>query len=263
LSENKKRDTKISCDKKGCERECKKLKKGILTKCFLTLMCLMIGCGYLKIVSVAGESESADRYLSKSGMSVWAIETLDRDVRQYIADELRNSGGKEWKAYTDIQTVTVVNSEQDGVAFYITVFAFQAESDLRFYAVYESSTGIMPTGNDSIFLEVGDRFEPYEYGGQVWYKKTGDEGWIQGNMLAADCRTPESGSFSGRQLGNFQRKVLVKGCVYCYAAETSGDDNKITVEYTHTPPKENHETGIYITIVAVTLIAVLILRKRE
>ena len=79
-------------------------------------MCLMIGCGYLKIVSVAGESESADRYLSKSGMSVWAIETLDRDVRQYIADELRNSGGKEWKAYTDIQTVTVVNSEQDGVS---------------------------------------------------------------------------------------------------------------------------------------------------
>lgn len=239
------------------------MKKGILTKWFLTLMCLMIGCVYFRVVSAAEESGSTDRYLSKAGMSLWEIEALDRDIRQYIADDLRSSGGKEWKAYTDIQTLTVVNSEQDGVAFYITVYAFQAESDLRFYAVYESSTGIMPTGNDNILLGIGDRFGPYEYGGQVWYKKAGDEGWIRGSGLTADCRSLEGGCFTGRQLGNFRRKVLVKGCVYCYAAEKTGNDNKITVEYTYTPPEESHEIGIYITIVAVTLIIVWILRKRE
>jgi len=240
-----------------------KWKRSISAKVWIMLMCLTVGFSHIKTASAAKESDSAEEYLVKTGMSIQEIETLDDDARQFIADDLKSSGEKDWKINTDILTLTKTSSEQYTVAFYINVFAFRAESEHRIYAVYESSTGIMPTGKDSISLGLGDGFAPYAYGGQLWYKKAGDRSWAQGGGLTADRQTLEGGIFTGRQLGDFQQKMLVKGCVYCYANEGEGDGTKVTVDYTYNPPEKHSEVGLYIVIVAVTVIIVMILRKRE
>lgn len=235
----------------------------ILVKVMGLLICLAVIPNHLGLISAAKESESAEEYLMKTGMSLWEIEALDSDARQFIADDLRNSDGRNWRVNTNILTLTKTSSEQYTVAFYINVFAFQAGLNHRIYAVYESSTGIMPAENDRLFLGVGDGFMPREYGGRIWYKKAGDENWVQGGELAADCKTAEGGTFTGRQLGDFQGKMLVKGCVYCYAGEGTGDDNRVTVEYTYEPAKESNEVRLYVMIIAITIIVVLILRKSE
>lgn len=239
------------------------LKKRISAKVLTALMCLAVGFCHIKLAAGAKEPDSAEEYLANTGMSLQEINALDEDARQFIADDLKSSGGKDWKINTDILTLTKTSSEQYTVAFYINVFAFRAEEDHRIYAVYESSTGIMPTGKDSISLRMGDSFVPYEYGGRIWYKKAGDGNWIQGDRLTADYQTSEGGTFTGGQLGDFQRKMLVKGCVYCYANEGEGNDTKVTVDYVYKPPKEGNETMLYIMIVAATVIVVLILRRRE
>ena len=226
-------------------------------------MCLIAIFIHIRLTSVAKESDSAEEYLAKTGMAMQEIQAMDSDIRQFIADDLRNSGEKDWQIDTDILTLTKTSSEQYTVVFYINVFAFRSGSDHRIYAVYESSTGIMPAGNDSLFLGVGDSFIPCEYGGQIWYKKAGDEVWAQGGGLTADYQTGLGGTFSGRQLGDFQRKMLVKGCVYCYTHEGTGDDNRVTVEYTYKPPRKSNEAGFYCLIVAVTVVVVVILRRRE
>lgn len=238
-------------------------KKCILAKILTVLMCLAVGFSPVRITAAAKESDRAEEYLAETGMSIQEINALDEDARQFIADDLKSSGGKGWKINTDILTLTKTSSEQYTVAFYINVFAFRAEADHRIYAVYESSTGIMPTGNDSLSLWLGDGFAPYEYGGRIWYKKAGDGSWIQSDGLTANYQTSEGGTFTGGQLGDFQRKMLVKGCVYCYANEGGGNDTKVTVDYVYKPPKEGNETMLYIMIVAVTVIVVLILRRRE
>lgn len=237
--------------------------KRISIKVLTALMCLIITFGYLKITSAAKEPDRAEEYLLKTGMSAQEIDALDEDARQFIADDLRNAGEKEWKINTDILTLTKTSSEQYTVVFYINVFAFQAETEHRIYAVYESSTGIMPTGNDMLSLSMGDRFIPHEYGGRLWYKKVGADNWTQGGELTADRQTLAGGIFSGRQLGDFQKKMLIKGCVYCYAHEGDGAEPKVTVDYTYCPPQKSSEIGLYILIVTVTVVIVLILRKRE
>lgn len=241
----------------------KSLKAEISAKVLIALMCLTVGLWHMKIASYAKEPDSAEEYLAKTGMSVQEIETLDSDIRQFIVDDLRNSGVKDWKANKDILALTKTSSEQYTVVFYINVFAFQAESEHRIYAAYESSTGIMPAGNDSLSLCLGDRFSPDEFGGRNWYKRAGEGSWMQGGGLTADCRTAEGGIFTGRQLGDFQQKMLVKGCVRCYAKEGTGEDNRVTVEYTYCPSEENSEFWLYVMIVAVTVVVVLILRRRE
>lgn len=229
----------------------------------MTLMCLTVAGGLLKPAFAAKEPDSAEEYLAQTGMSAHEISTLDSDARQYIAEDLKSAGEKAWKVNTEIPALTATRCEQYTVAFYMTVCAFQAESELWVYAVYESSTGIMPTGDDSLSLQLGDSFAPYEYGGRMWYKKAGDEGWTRSDELAADRQPWGEGLFAGRQLGDFPRRMLVKGCVYCHAGEGMGSSNEIRVEYTHLPPKKNHESGLYVLIVAVTLIVVMILRGRE
>lgn len=240
-----------------------KLKKEILVKGLITLVCLLSVLDHTTVIAAAKEVVSAEEYLVKTGMSMQEIDTLDEDARQFIADDLKNSGEKDWKLNTDILTLTSTSSKEYTVAFYINVFAFRAGSDHRIYAVYESSTEIMPTGNDSLTMHLGAGFDPYEYGGRIWYKKAGDGSWVQGGGLTADHQTPEGGVFTGRQLGNFQKKMLVKGCVYCYAGQGEGSEAKVMIDYAYNPPKERNETGLYILIVAVTVVVVLILRKRE
>lgn len=237
-------------------------RRGILTKVLMTLMCLTAIRSPLKS-AFAAESDSAEEYLAGTGMAAHEIMALDSDARQYIADDLKSADGKDWKVNTEMPALTATRCEQYTVAFYMTVCAFQAESELRVYAVYESSTGIMPTGADSLSLSLGDGFTPYEYGGRMWYKKAGDERWTRGGELTADRQPWGAGLFTGRQLGEFQRKMLVKGCVYCYAGEGTGESDEIRVEYTHIPPKKSTGTGLYVMIVAVTLVVVLILRGRE
>lgn len=241
----------------------RKLRAEIPTKVLIVLMCLAVSFWHMKIVLVAKESDSAEEYLEKTGMPLSEIETLDSDVRQFIVDDLRDSGVRDWKINRDILTLARTSSEQYTVVFYINAFAFQAGEEHRIYAVYESSTGIMPVGNDSLSLCLGDSFSPNEYGGQIWHKKAGDGSWMQGDGLTVDYQTAEGGMFTGRQLGDFQRKMLVKGCVCCYAGEGTGEDNRVTVEYTYHPSKANNETGIYIMIVTVTVVVVLILRRQE
>lgn len=225
------------------------------------LMCLTIIFSCPRHVLAAQESAGTTDYLVKTGMSVQEIGVLDGDARQFIADDLRNSGESDWKINRDILTLTKTSSEQYTAVFYTNVFAFQAGSDYRIYVVYESSTWIMPVGNDSLFFGMGDGFVPREYGGRIWYKKAGDENWTLGGDLTADHQTQGGGLFTGRQLGDFQRKTLVKGCVYCHADEGAGTDNGVTMEYTHKPPKESSEITLYIMIVAITVIVVLILRR--
>lgn len=229
----------------------------------MTLMCLTVISGLWTIVSAAQETDSAEEYLAETGMTAHEISALDGDARRYIADDLKSAGGKDWKVDTELPVLTATHCEQYTVAFYMTVCAFQAGSELRVYAVYESSTGIMPTGDDSLSLRLGDSFAPYEYGGRMWYKKAGDERWTQGGELTAGHQSGEGETFTGRQLGDFQRKMLVKGCVYCYAGEGAGNSDEIHVEYTHVPPEKDNETRLYVMIVAVTLVVVLILRGRE
>lgn len=225
------------------------------------LMCLILLFSCRKSVFAAWESDSAADYLEKTGMQTQEIEAMDGDARQFIANDLRNSGERDWEINRDIQTLTKTSSEQYNIAFYINIFAFQAGTEHRIYAVYESSTGIMPEGNDSLFLGVGDGFVPHDYGGQIWYKKAGDGNWTQGGSLTADDRITGGGIFTGGQLGDFQQKMLVKGCVYCHADEGMGSDNRVTVEYTYHSPKESNEVGLYILIVVITVIIVLILRR--
>ncbi|MCM1214526.1 MAG: hypothetical protein NC331_03360 [Lachnospiraceae bacterium] len=236
--------------------------KRLWLKVIPALLCLIIVLGYPHSAAAAQESDSAEGYLEKTGMLAQEIEALDSDARQFIADDLRNSGA-DWKINRDILPLTRTRSEQYTVAFYINIFAFRAEEGHRIYAVYESSTGIMPAGNDSLFLGVGDGFAPYGYGGAIWYKKAGDRDWIPGGSLAADHRTALGGTFTGRQLGDLQQKMLIKGCVCCHAAEGIGHDSTVTVEYTYDPLKERNETGLYIMIVAVTVVVVLILRRDD
>lgn len=235
--------------------------KSIFIKIAIALLCLITVFGQRKFVCCAGGTVSTEEYLAGTGMSMQEIEALDSDARQFIAEDLRNSEGENWKVNTDILTLTRTDSEQYTVAFYINVFAFRSGSDHRIYAVYESSTGILPSENDRLFLGVGDGFAPQEYGGQIWYKETGGGAWVQGGRLTADAGTVEGGTFTGRQLGDFQRKTLVKGCVYCHAGEGTGDDNRVTVEYTYEPSEKNSEIGLYFLIVAVTVVIVLILRR--
>lgn len=240
------------------------MNKGIFTRAAIVLMCLLSGCGCFHLTAAAGELSGAEEYLSKTGLTAQEINALDMDIRQFIAEDLTGAGEGQWKVNRDVQSLTTVHSEPDAVAFYITVYVFQMETSFRFYAVYESSTGIMPVGNDSLSLNFGDRFAPLEYGGQLWYKKAGDENWTEGGRLSADRQTLEGAGFTGRQLGDFQRKMLIKGCVWCCAAEGEGNDARVIVDYIHKPPKENDEAGIYILIVAATVVVVLILRgKRE
>lgn len=236
------------------------LKKGIMALLFLAAV---FGSQEAEAVLAAEPAVSAEEYLTETGMSSQEIEILDSDIRQFIAGDLRDSGVENWKVDSDILALTKTSSQQYTVVFYINVFAFQGDSEHRVYAVYESSTGITPVGNDSLFLRLGDRFSPYEYGGRVWYKKVGDGNWTQGGGLTADYRTAGGGTFTGRQLGDFQQKMLVKGCVCCYAGEGTGEDNQVTVEYTYCPAKESNDTWLYIMIVAVTVVVVLILRRRE
>lgn len=234
-------------------------KRNILVK--MTLMCLTLLLGCREPVFAAGESDRAADYLERAGMLAQEIEAMDGDARQFIASDLKNSGQKGWEINRDILTWTKISSEQYNIAFYINVFAFQAGTEHRIYAVYESSTGIMPEGNDSLFLGVGDGFAPREYGGRIWYKRAGDGNWTQGGELAADGRVTGGGMFAGGQLGDFRQKMLVKGCVYCHADAGTGSDRRVTVEYTYHPPKERSEAGLYILTVVVTVIIVLILRK--
>lgn len=231
----------------------------------MTLLCLAagFGCSGIEAVLAAEPSVSAEEYLAETGMPSQEIEILDSDIRQFIADNLRDSGLENWKVDRDILALTKTSSQQYTVVFYINVFAFQGGSEHRVYAVYESSTGITPVGNDSVSLRLGNHFSPYEYGGRMWYKKTGEGNWVQGGELTADYRTAGGGTFTGGQLGDFQQKMLVKGCVCCYAGEGSGEDNQVTVEYTYCPAKGNNDTWLYIMIVAVTVVVVLILRRRE
>lgn len=238
-------------------------KQSVSVKRFIIFMCLVVAFNHSKLLSAAKEPDRTGEYLAKTGMSLQEIDALDEDARQFIADDLRSSGVKDWRINKDILALTKTSSEQYTVAFYINVFAFQAGSEHRIYAVYESSTGIMPTGNDSLSLSLGNSFIPYEYGGRLWYKKAGEDNWIQGGGLTADRQTLAGGTFTGRQLGDFQKKTLIKGCVYCYANEGNGDEAEVTVDYTYNPPKESSEAGLYILIVTVTVIVVLILRKRE
>lgn len=245
----------------------KKRNKNVINKGIIVLLCLAAVSRCPKPAFAAeptnSASDSAKEYLAETGMPLQEIEILDSDIRQFIADDLRESEIESWKVDRDILALTKTSSQQHTVAFYINVFAFQGESEHRIYAVYESSTGIMPVGNDCLFLCPGDRFSPYEYGGRIWYKKTGEGNWMQGGGLTADCRTAEGGTFTGRQLGDFRQKMMVKGCVCCYAGEGTGEDNRVTVEYTHCPSKETDEIWLYVMIVAVTVIVVLILRRRE
>lgn len=232
-------------------------------RALMMLMCLTVICSFWKPAFAAEETGSAEEYLEDTGMSAHEINALDSDVRRYIAEDLKSAGGKDWKINTEIPTLTATHCEQYTVAFYMTVCAFQAESELRIYAVYESSTGIMPVGEDSLSLRLGDSFTPCEYGGRMWYKRAGDERWTRGGELTAGQQSLEGGTFAGRQLGDFQRKMLVKGCVYCYAVEGTGSGRDVNVDYTHIPPRQNHEIGLYAMIVAATLVVVLILRRKE
>lgn len=227
------------------------------------LLCLTAIFGCRESACAADASDSAEEYLAKTGMSLQEIEILDSDIRQFIADDLKNAAVENWEVNRDILALTMTSSQQYTVVFYINVFAFQAGSEHRIYASYESSTGIMPVGNDSLSLCLGDRFSPGEFGGRNWYKKAGEGDWVQGGGLTASSRTTEGGTFTGRQLGDFQQKMLVKGCVCCYAKAGTGEDSSVTVEYTYCPPKENSEIRLYIMIVAVTVVVVLILRRRE
>lgn len=243
----------------------KKGKRHVLKKRIMALLCLaaVFGRPEAEAVLAAEPSVSAEEYLAETGMSLQEIEILDSDIRQFIAGDLRDSGIENWKADRGILALTKTSSQQYTVVFYINVFAFQGGSEHRVYAVYESSTGIAPVGNDSLSLRLGDRFSPYEYGGRMWYKKTGEGNWTQGGGLTADYRTAGGGTFTGGQLGDFQQKMLVKGCVCCYAGEGTGEDSQVTVEYTHCPTRENNDAWLYIMIVAVTVVVVLILRRRE
>ncbi|MCM1541076.1 MAG: hypothetical protein NC121_07430 [Blautia sp.] len=241
----------------------RRVKKRALIKAGMALLCLTIIFSHWKLAAAAGEPDNVKEYLEKTGMSAQEVEALDGDARQFIADDLRRSGESGWKVNRDVQTLTKTSSEQYTVVFYISILAFQAGEEHRIYAVYESSTGIVPVGNDSLFLGLGDRFTPCEYGGQTWYKKAGDGNWTPGSSLNADRQISGGGIFTGRQLGDFQRKTLVKGCVCCHADGGTGDDNRVTVEYTYAPAKEGGETGLYIMIVAVTAVVVLILRGKE
>ena len=229
----------------------------------MALMCLLSGCGIFQFTADAKELSDAEEYLLQTGLSTQEIDALDRDVREYIAEDLKGSEGGQWRVNRDIQILTAAHSEPCSVAFYINVYAFVSDRVFRFYAVYESSTGIMPMGNDSLFLETGTRFTPLEYGGQLWYKKAGGENWVRGGRLNADSQTSGGAAFTGRQMGDFQRKMLVKGCVWCCAAVEENGEAKVTVEYTYEPPGENREAGIYILAAAVTIVVVLILRGRR
>ena len=224
------KDTIIDFSTRQNAQTGKKLKAKTSVKILMALMCLTVSFWHMKIVSVAKESDSAEEYLEKTGMSLLEIEAMDSDARQFIVDDLRNAGVTDWKINRDIQALTKTSSEQYTVVFYINVFAFQAGAEHRIYAVYESSTGIMPVGNDSLSLCLGDSFSPDEYGGRIWHKRAGDGNWMQGGGLAVDYQTAEGGVFTGRQLGDYQRKMLVKGCVCCYAGEGTGEDNRVTVE---------------------------------
>lgn len=249
----------------------KEMKNSIFTmvRVIMVFLCLAAVCRCTGHVSDAKETESAADYLVKTGMSLQEIEVMDSDVRRFIADDLRcadnlkNTDEPGWIIDRNIPTLTKTGSEQNTAAFYINVYAFRAGMEYRIYAVYESFTGIMPDGNDSLFLGVGDGLAAREYGGRIWYKKAGDEAWTQGGGLAANHRTQRGGTFTGGQLGDFRRKMLVKGCVYCHAGEGAGNDTMVTVEYTHRPSKGGGETWLYLLIVTVTVVVVLILRKRE
>lgn len=234
--------------------------KGIVALLSLAVVC---GCPKAEAALAAASSVSAEEYLEGTGMSSQEIGILDSDIRQFIADDLRDSGVKSWETDRDVLALTKTSSQQYTVVFYINVLAFQGGSEHRIYAVYESATGIMPAGKDSLSLCLGDHFSPYGYGGRIWYKKSGEESWTQGGGLAADHQTVECGIFTGRQLGDFQQKMLVKGCVCCYAGEGTGEENRVTVEYTYCPAKGNNDTWLYVMIVAVTVVVVLILRRRE
>ncbi len=258
-----KENASVGLETQHAVRPDKKPAQNFFMKAWKFLLFLTVFICYIGSMAVAKGNESTKEYLENTGMPTQEIEALDYDVRQFIVDDLRGSGKNDWKINTDILALTKTDAEQNRVVFYINVYAFQKDSEHRIYAVYESSTEIMPTGNDKLFLCLGDSFVPYEYGGQIWYKKAGDGGWTEGGGLTANGQLSGGGTFVGRQLGDFRRKMLVKGCAYCYAHEGDGDDSRVTVDYTYHPPRERSEAGVYILIVAVTAFIVMVLRRKE
>lgn len=238
------------------------MKKECLFSLGLSLLFIMaFNC--FQTVVFAQEADTADAYLMETGVSEQKIAALDSDVKQFIADDLQRSESREWKV-KDIIASANTHSENAAEQFSINVFVFQSGADIRLYAAYESDDKVFPIGSDALSVQLGNGYEPYEYGGQNWYKRVKDEEWTSGEELVANTQTLSGGIFSGRQLGSFNRQMLVKGCVYCYANKGAGSDDRVVVDYYYNPPQTGSSFWAYfhLTMNVLIIIAAVVLGIR-
>lgn len=238
------------------------MKKQCLVSIGLSLLFIMtFNC--FQMVAFAQETDIADAYLMETGVSELEIAALDSDMKQFIADDLQRLESQEWKV-KDIAASVNTHSENAEDQFSINVFVFQSGAEIRLYAVYESADKVFPVGYDALSLQLGNGYEPYEYGGQNWYKRVKDEEWTPGEELVANTQTLSGGIFSGRQLGSFNRQMLVKGCVYCYANKGAGSNDQITIDYYYNPSQTGSSFWAYfhLTMNVLIIIAAVVLGIR-
>ena len=181
-------------------------------------------------------AEDADAFLKQTGMPQEEISLLDKDVKQYMVNDMKNAGNKEFE-YVETEAGLMAmpkgGETLDNISF--TASAFKSGSTIYIYPTYEFTNEKKPRGKDSFSFKVGDAIRPYEYGGQTWYKDYTMTNWASGGTMTANNPQLDGAEYSGTQLGSPDLAMKIKGCAYCHATAGAGTDKRIVMGYLYNP----------------------------
>ena len=131
-----------------------------------------------------------------------------------------------------------------GIEF--SVSAFKSAGTVHIYPTYEMTTARKPIGNDCFAISFTEDLEPYEFGGQIWYRYTYSEpnDWELGGSMTGIAMDFHSAKYVGNQLGTPDGSMYFKGCTYVQADEISNTTPKILMKYVYSPAFASYEISV-------------------
>ena len=191
------------------------------------------------ILSVNAEV-SDNEFLGSTGMPQEKIEQMDPNIKDFIVNNLKQNMKTNHLNYVEVNDKTMIKPMRADLdtGVVLDAVAFRDGSVIRIYPTYEFVINKHPKGEDSFAIELGDAFQPYEYGGTLWVL---DERlstvWTVAHGLAPTNISISGAIYSGDQLGDLIYPMKLKGATYCYANIGSGTNKNIAMTYIYNPNK--------------------------
>lgn len=220
-------------------------KRHIGKRKWITAIILVLCMSFMVCTSTfvaVSEEMTADQKLRVTGMPQDEIDTLDPDIKNYIASTL--SPGAVYVESVNLQSSILPYASGDTSLATLSCPTFRksASSNVyELYPTYESKSPIKPRGNDLFAFCVGDGMGivPNSFGGLLWYKH---DTLTQGNWqtdanihdLHASASSTQGYAVKGAQLGSPDVYMYMKGCCHFEATKySSGATMLVSLKYVH------------------------------